>query len=91
MICFEVSNMMMKGFSTNTIEKMRRLCDILSAIQNSTFLSQRLSLYGGTAINFVYLDCPRLSEDLDFNYRHIDNSDWGTTREKIDETIKWIL
>lgn len=83
--------MLLNGFSDNTIEKMKRLCDILSAIENSVFISKRLSLYGGTALNFLYLDFSRLSEDLDFNYRHIDKSDWGKTRETIDETIKWIL
>lgn len=83
--------MMLEGFSDDTIEKMKRLCDLLSAIQNSEFISKRLSLYGGTALNFLYLNCPRLSEDLDYNYRHIDRSDWGATRDKIDEDIKWIL
>ncbi|MFO8077641.1 MAG: nucleotidyl transferase AbiEii/AbiGii toxin family protein [Thermoplasmatota archaeon] len=83
--------MILNGYSANTIEKMKRLCDILSGIQHTTFLSKRLSLYGGTALNFIYLDLPRLSEDLDFNYRQIDSSDWGETREKIDKTIKWIL
>ena len=83
--------MILEGFSDDTIEKMKRLCDLLSAIQNSEFISKRLSLYGGTALNFLYLNCPRLSEDLDYNYRHIDESDWGATRDKIDEDIKWIL
>jgi len=83
--------MTLHGYSANTIEKMKRLCDILTSIQNASFLSKRLSLYGGTAINFIYLDLPRLSEDLDFNYRHVDQTDWGETRERIDETIKWIL
>ena len=65
------------GFSTDIIEKMERLCDILAAIQRSKFVAERLSLYGGTALNFIYLDQPRLSEDLDFNYRHIDEEDWN--------------
>ncbi len=42
-------------------------------------------------MNFVYLDRPRLSEDLDFNYRHIDQEDWGEVRDKIDENLKYIL
>ena len=57
--------MTLEGFSADTIEKMKRLCDLLSAIQNSEFISKRLSLYGGTALNFIYLNNPRLSEDLD--------------------------
>ena len=55
--------MTLDGYSANTIEKMKRLCDILLSIQNASFLSKRLSLYGGTAINFIYLDLPRLSEE----------------------------
>ena len=50
-----------------------------------------MSLYGGTALNLLYLDQPRLSEDLDFNYRHIDEEDWGKVREKIDDDLKWII
>ena len=83
--------MTLKGFSSATIEKMKRLCDLLLAIQSSEFISKRLSLYGGTALNFIYLNNPRLSEDLDYNYRHIDKEDWGKTRDKIDKNLKWIL
>lgn len=83
--------MTLKGFSSNTIEKMKRLCDLLLSIQNSEFISKRLSLYGGTALNFLYLDNPRLSEDLDYNYRHIDKEDWSKIRDKIDIDLKWII
>lgn len=83
--------MILKGFSSDTIEKMRRLCDLLLAIQGSEFISKRLSLYGGTGLNFLYLNSPRLSEDLDYNYRHIDKKDWGKIRDKIDMDLKWVL
>jgi len=83
--------MTLKGFSSNILEKMKRLCDLLSAIQNSEFISKRLSLYGGTALNFLYLNNPRLSEDLDYNYRHIDKEDWSKIRDRIDRDLKWIL
>jgi len=83
--------MTLEGFSSDTIEKMKRLCDLLSAVQNSEFISKRLSLYGGTALNFIYLNNPRLSEDLDYNYRHIDKEDWGKVRDRIDKDLKWIL
>ena len=83
--------MKLKGFSSDTIEKMKRLCDLLLSIQNSEFISKRLSLYGGTALNFLHLDNPRLSEDLDYNYRHIDKEDWSKTRDKIDIDLKWII
>lgn len=83
--------MALKGFSQEMIEKIDRLCDLLESIEKSEFLSKRLSLYGGTALNFLYLDQPRLSEDIDFNYRHIDDEDWGEVRDKIDEDLKWVI
>ena len=83
--------MTLKGFSSGIIEKMRRLCDLLLAIQNSEFISKRLSLYGGTALNFLYLNNPRLSEDLDFNFKHIDKEDWSKIRDRIDKELKWVL
>jgi predicted nucleotidyltransferase component of viral defense system len=83
--------MTLKGFSSDTIEKMKRLCNLLLAIQSSEFISKRLSLYGGTALNFIYLNNPRLSEDLDYNYRHIDKEDWGKVRDRIDKGLKWII
>lgn len=83
--------MKLKGYSSDTIEKMKRLCDLLLSIQNSEFISKRLSLYGGTALNFLYLDNSRLSEDLDYNYRHIDKEDWSKIRDKIDIDLKWII
>lgn len=83
--------MTLQGFSQEIKEKIKRLCDLLESIGQSGFLSNRLSLYGGTALNFLYLDQPRLSEDIDFNYRHIDEEDWGKVRDKIDEDLKWII
>lgn len=56
------------------------------------FLSDRLSLYGGTAFTFIYSqEIMRLSVDIDFNYRHIDTADWGDTRKEIDQKIKTLL
>lgn len=46
-----------------------RLCSILEKIYSDSFLSERLLLKGGTAINKLYLKTtPRLSIDLDFNH-----------------------
>ncbi|MFQ6136390.1 MAG: nucleotidyl transferase AbiEii/AbiGii toxin family protein [Candidatus Hydrothermarchaeales archaeon] len=61
-------------------------------ISNVKFLRERLSLYGGTALNFIYLeDIPRLSVDLDFNYRHIDTKNWGRVRDEVEDRIKKLL
>jgi hypothetical protein len=32
-----------------------------------------------------------LSVDLDFNYRHMDDRDWGEVRIEVDERIKDVL
>jgi predicted nucleotidyltransferase component of viral defense system len=82
----------LSGYSLEMHEKIERLSDILVAIGDSEFLRKRLSLYGGTALNLVHSkDPPRLSEDLDFNYRHVDWGDWGEVRTKIDLELKGIL
>ncbi len=47
---------------------------------------------GGTALNLIYSEgIPRLSVDLDFNYRHEGSEDWGEVRTKIDDRLKAIL
>jgi predicted nucleotidyltransferase component of viral defense system len=74
------------------IEKMDRLSDILVGIGEDPLLREALSLYGGTALNFLHFPgTPRLSEDLDFNYRHTSGRDWGDVRSDVDEGIKRIL
>ena len=53
------------------IEKITRISDILVRIGQDSLLRDALCLYGGTALNFLHFpETPRLSEDLDFNYRH---------------------
>lgn len=56
------------GFSLNLLEKAYHLIQILALISRDTYLSQVLTLKGGSALNFVYFDWPRLSIDLDFNF-----------------------
>lgn len=55
-------------FIRDNLEKVLRLVDILEFINNQAFLSDRLALKGGTAINLVVFDMPRLSVDIDFDY-----------------------
>ena len=63
----------LSGYQPKDVEKIHRLFDILERIGNIKFLSDRLSFCGGTALNFIHFgDIPRLSVDLDFNYRHVD-------------------
>lgn len=56
------------GFIQDTFEKVSRLSEVLSSISNDEFLSQRLALKGGTAINLAFFNLPRLSVDIDLDY-----------------------
>lgn len=56
------------GFSVDFIEKVYHITRMLLEIYEEEGLSKNLALKGGTALNFVYLDVPRLSIDLDFNF-----------------------
>ncbi len=82
----------MIGFHKLEIEKVCRISTMLEKMMDVPFLKERLSLIGGTAINFIYTKpLARLSVDLDFNYHHIDEEDWGEVRTRIDHAIKQIL
>ncbi len=56
------------GFIQDTFEKVSRLSEVLSSISSDEFLSQRLALKGGTAINLAFFNLPRLSVDIDLDY-----------------------
>ena len=80
------------GFNPVQIEKVLRISDILENISSIPFMRKRLALYGGTALAFVHFkEIERLSVDIDFNYRHIDDADWGDVRDQIDANLKIIL
>jgi len=80
------------GFNVREIEKVCRISDVLEDISAIEFLRDRLSLYGGTALTFIYFrEILRLSVDLDLNYRHLDPKDWGEVRSEIDDRIKYLL
>ena len=56
------------GYQSGTLEKVLRLLDLLQEIARDPFLSGRLALKGGTALNVFYLTLDRLSVDIDLNY-----------------------
>lgn len=56
------------GFNRDTYEKVLRLVDVLEFINQDRFLSEKLALKGGTAINLLEFDMPRLSVDIDLDY-----------------------
>ena len=80
------------GFNVREIEKVCRISDLLEDTSSVKYLLDRLSLYGGTALTFIYSpQMLRLSIDLDLNYRHVDTTDWGEIRNNIDERLKDLL
>jgi predicted nucleotidyltransferase component of viral defense system len=57
------------GYRPEILEKVYHLLDLLDEFMAVPYLSDRLALKGGTAINLFCSDqFPRLSVDLDFNY-----------------------
>ena len=74
------------------MEKACRVSDLLRGISQVPFLGDRLCLYGGTALAFVFFPgVSRLSVDADFNYRHLGEADWGVVRDKVDGDLKRVL
>jgi len=81
-----------KEFDDKTVEKIYRICDILQRISLIDYVKERLSIYGGTGLNFLHFkNIPRLSLHIDFNYRDLKTGDWGKERDEIDKIIKKIL
>jgi len=56
------------GFRPEILEKVIHLMGLLNAFMKDSFLSERIALKGGTALNLFCYDCPRLSVDIDINY-----------------------
>ena len=79
-------------FQKDVLEKVYRLLDLLRLIYGDEFLGSRLVLKGGTAINMIYLNMPRLSVDLDFNYVSPGTRESMLySREIIDKTLSKIF
>ena len=56
------------GFHVDILEKVYRLMNLLREINIIPRVREKLVLKGGTAINFIYFDIPRLSVDIDIDY-----------------------
>ena len=77
------------GFNRDTYEKVCRLVEVLMFFEKDTLLSHSLALKGGTAINLLYFDLPRLSVDIDLDFvGHVDRDEMMTTRHRINELIQ---
>jgi predicted nucleotidyltransferase component of viral defense system len=57
------------GFQIDLYEKAHALVRLLEAVRTHPFLGSRMALKGGTALNLFVLGLPRLSVDIDLNYR----------------------
>lgn len=52
----------------DTLEKVFRLHDVLRFFSETEILYDELALKGGTAINLLFFDLPRLSVDIDLDF-----------------------
>jgi predicted nucleotidyltransferase component of viral defense system len=80
------------GFPSDLRERVLRLADIAQRMYSVPFLSRSLSFYGGTCLNFVHLArAPRVSLDLDLNFREAGPGEWRGERDRVDAYIKQVL
>ena len=56
------------GFIRDNLEKIFRLCEILQYLSENPLFSNCIALKGGTAINLLVFNMPRLSVDMDFDF-----------------------
>lgn len=63
-----LKNASASGFRPEMLEKVWLLMDVLNGINAHPYLSGKLVLKGGTALNLFLFELPRLSIDIDLNY-----------------------
>jgi len=56
------------GFLPASVEKVLRLCSILARLDGHPTTRGMWRLKGGTALNLLHLDVPRMSVDIDLNF-----------------------
>lgn len=76
------------NFTVAGIEKVMRLSNILNDLNNQPEFSGKLLLKGGTAINLLVFDLPRLSVDLDLDFsKNVSKEDMLAEREQINKAL----
>ena len=76
-------------FIRDNMEKVVRLCTVLEHINSDSALSQSLALKGGTAINLLVTQVPRLSVDIDMDFtENCDRPTMLRQRKAITERIQ---
>ena len=79
------------GFRPEILEKVLCLIDLLQSFSDNEYLSTRIALKGGTALNLFCFECPRLSVDIDLNYiGSVDRENMLDERLVLVNTIKEI-
>lgn len=77
------------GVVRNTLEKVIRLAEIVRFINSNDILKDKMALKGGTAINLLYSDLPRLSVDIDLDFAlNLDKDEMLKTRELIKQELE---
>lgn len=72
----------------DTLEKMIRLAEVLEDLEKDDVLRGRFALKGGTAINLMVFDLPRLSTDIDLNLsENVPREDVSEVRKELRENI----
>lgn len=72
------------SFPARSLETVFRLADLLHAVTRG--LGEELCLRGGTALNLLHLDAPRLSVDADLDY--IGNADTAEARRRRPDLVR---
>ena len=76
------------GFVRDTFEKVCRLAEILSFMEQDPVLVDSLALKGGTAINLTIFDLPRLSVDIDLDFsKNVSRDDMLAERKEITDHL----
>ncbi len=80
------------GFQPDVLEKVVQLLGLLDAIRSHPFLTGKLALKGGTALNLFVFDVPRLSVDIDLNYVGAETTEaMLDERPRIEEAIQAVF
>jgi predicted nucleotidyltransferase component of viral defense system len=80
------------GFRLESLQKQMTLLDLLREINRHPFLKKEFALKGGTAINLLWFQLPRLSVDIDLNYIGSENRETMLKdRPKLEDEMKKLI
>jgi len=76
------------NFLKDNLEKVLRLSQILKFLNTDKVFKGKLALKGGTAINLIIVELPRLSVDIDFDFtENLPKEDIIDTKEKFTKRL----